>query len=94
MDNNDLLSQIMDVGIRRNTGRTHQVINLADRTITVAITQRSDLETQLNGAVSELFAPAKQLRQGVLVTRLSPELFRVSLSENVPYGTTVENVSF
>jgi hypothetical protein len=62
--------------------------------ITLTITRRAELEHGLDSVVAGLLEPAKQLKQGLLVTRLSPELFNVSLSEKVPYGTTVENVSW
>jgi hypothetical protein len=60
--------------------------------ITLTIAHRSELEQRLDIAVTGLMGPAKELQQGVLVTRLSPELFDVRLSEQVPYGTTVEKV--
>lgn len=70
------------------------MITNAERSITLTITHRSELEQRLDGAVAGLQEPAKQLKQGVLVTRLSPEMFSISLSDKVPYGTTVENVSW
>lgn len=65
-----------------------------EKSITLTITHRAELEHRLDSAVSGLLGPAKQLKQGVLVTRLSPESFNVSLSEKVPYGITLENVSW
>lgn len=62
--------------------------------ITLTVAHRSELEQRLYIAVAGLLGPAKELQQGVLVTRLSPELFNVSLSEQVPYGTTLEKVAW
>lgn len=70
------------------------MILIAKDSITVTIAHRSELEQSLNSAVDGLLAPARQLKQGVLVTRRGPALFEVSLSDKVPYGTTLETVSW
>lgn len=64
------------------------------KSITVTLTGRADLEHQLDAAVAEFYEPARELNQGILVTRRSAESFTVSLSENVPYGIIVENVAW
>lgn len=64
------------------------------RSINVIISQRCELEQQLDTAVASLLEPAKATNQGVLVTRLGPRSFTVSLSEEVPYGMTLENASW
>ncbi|MCW2763711.1 MAG: hypothetical protein JWR85_3912 [Marmoricola sp.] len=68
--------------------------NSPEKSITLTISQRSELEHRLDAAVAELLGPAKKLSQGVLVTRLGPASFTVCLSEQVPYGTTVERVAW
>ena len=65
-----------------------------EKSVTLTISERAQLEHQLDAAVARLFEPAKELHQGILVNRLSPEQFIVSVSEDVPYGIIVENVSW
>ena len=68
--------------------------NGTERFITLTITERSELEHQLDTAVAQLLEPARKLNQGVLVTRCSPSSFTVCLSKEVPYGMTVESVTW
>ncbi|WP_223948948.1 hypothetical protein [Arthrobacter sp. NtRootA1] len=60
--------------------------------ITLSIRRRAEMERQLDGAVESLVGTAKQLRQGVPVTRISPAQFEISLSQEIPYGTINEDV--
>ena len=62
--------------------------------IMVNLTGRAELERQLDAAVAELYEPARELNQGILVTRCSAESFTVSLSADVPYGIIIENVTW
>lgn len=66
----------------------------SENSITLTIQRRSELELQLDNAVGKLLQKAKLRRQGMLVTRSSPETFTVSLSEKVPYGTTMEKMNW
>lgn len=66
----------------------------SENSITLTIQRRSELEHRLDNAVGKLLKNAKLRRQGMLVTRSSPETFTVSLSERVPYGTTMEKVNW
>ncbi|MDT0168431.1 hypothetical protein [Pseudarthrobacter sp. BRE9] len=66
----------------------------SEYSITLTIQRRSELERRLDNAVGKLLKNAKLRKQGMLVTRSSPETFTVSLSEKVPYGTTMEKMSW
>ena len=66
----------------------------SENSITLTIQRRAELEHRLDGAVGKLLKNAKLRKQGMLVTRSSPETFTVSLSETVPYGTTMEKMSW
>ncbi|WP_223986193.1 hypothetical protein [Arthrobacter sp. NicSoilB8] len=60
----------------------------------LTIQRRSELEQRLDNAVGKLIKNAKLRKQGMLVTRSGPETFTVSLSEKVPYGTTMEKMNW
>jgi len=66
----------------------------SENSITLTVHRRSELEHRLDSAVGKLLKNAKQRKQGMLVTRSSPETFTVSLSERVPYGMTMEKVNW
>lgn len=66
----------------------------SENSITLTIQRRAELEQRLDDAVGKLLKNAKMRKQGMLVTRSSPETFTVSLSEKVPYGTTMEKMSW
>lgn len=66
----------------------------SENSITLTIQRRAELEQRLDDAVGKLLKNAKMRKQGMLVTRSSPETFTVSLSERVPYGTTMEKMSW
>jgi hypothetical protein len=66
----------------------------SENSITLTIRRRADLEHRLENAMGKLLMNATLQRQDVLVTRSSPETFTVSLSEKVPYGTTMETLSW
>lgn len=58
---------------------------------TVVVLDRSKLDRQLDAAVDMARAEANQdARHGILVTRQSPAIFTVGLSDDVPYGVTKE----
>ncbi len=62
-----------------------------DFTIEVIVTNRANMEHQLDEAVRAAMTMATQeRRQGILVTRHDHELFTVALSDSVPYGLTLE----
>lgn len=57
----------------------------------VNVQRRAEVEDQLNTAVALARARKQPLeRMGVLVTRHSPSVFTVALSEDVPNGITLE----
>lgn len=68
--------------------------DISKKTVTVTIRRRSDLERRFDSAVDRLMEPAKRLNQSILVTRSSQRHFAVSLSENVPYGMTIETLNW
>lgn len=70
------------------------MMGIDQRSITLTIARRSELEHGLDRAVARLLGSAKEMKQGVLVTRLSQDVFNVRISEEVPYGTTLEKVSW
>jgi hypothetical protein len=59
--------------------------------IEIQVDNAHDIEGRLNSAVQDLQVVAARTRtHGILVTRLSPGHFRVSLSDQVPFGLTRE----
>ncbi|GAA3312887.1 hypothetical protein [Arthrobacter ramosus] len=66
----------------------------SENSITLTVQKRAELEQRLDNAVGKRLENAKTRKQGMLVTRSSPETFTVSLSEKVPYGTTMEKLSW
>jgi hypothetical protein len=52
------------------------------------------MEAALDSAVLCLSEPARSLRQGILVTRCSPDQFTASINGDVPYGTIMELVTW
>lgn len=58
--------------------------------VDVRIKHRSEMEPALDKAVLALAGSARSLRQGILVTRCSPDLFTATVNRDVPYGTIVE----
>ena len=66
----------------------------SENSITFTIQRRAELEPRLDNAVGKLLKNAKLRKQGMLVTRSSPETFTVSLSEKVPHGTTAEKTGW
>lgn len=59
--------------------------------VDVRVTSAVEMEDRLNSAVQELQVIATRTRtRGILVTRLNPGHFRVSLSDRVPFGLTRE----
>lgn len=63
-----------------------------DFTISITATDRAGMERQLEEAVAHAKALALQeRRQGILVTRTSPNSFTVALSDMVPFGLTREH---
>lgn len=66
----------------------------APDSISLDIPTRSALDSTLNATVQLLTPSAKARRHGILVTRTSPSKFIVSLSPDVPYGTTRERLDW
>jgi hypothetical protein len=66
----------------------------SENSITLTIRRRSELEHRLDTAVGNLLGNARRRKQGMLVTRISPETFTVSVSDEVPYGMTLEKVNW
>ncbi|WP_258062043.1 hypothetical protein [Arthrobacter sp. ZGTC412] len=61
--------------------------------VEVRVDSAGEVEDRLNSAVRGLQVIAARTRtHGILVTRLSPGHFRVSLSDQVPFGLTRELV--
>lgn len=57
----------------------------------VTIENGKDRDKEINEAVSRARQSSETLGwMGVMVTRHSPNVFTVALSENVPYGVTAE----
>ncbi|UZX04772.1 hypothetical protein F8G81_20870 [Arthrobacter sp. CDRTa11] len=60
--------------------------------ITVVVTDRESLDSQLNAAVSAIRDRSTgERRRGILVTRHAADEFTVALSDSVPFGMTHEN---
>lgn len=62
--------------------------------ITLKIWDRASMERSLDTAVKQLSTGARAAKCGILVTRRGPNTFTVSLSRSVPFGTTVEKVTW
>jgi hypothetical protein len=57
----------------------------------VTVDNGKDRDEEIDEAVSRARASSETLGwMGVMVTRHSPNVFTVALSENVPYGVTAE----
>ncbi|MDQ0867260.1 hypothetical protein [Arthrobacter globiformis] len=62
-----------------------------DQTLKVTVESKAAMQKQLTIAERILRARAASVRtQGIMITRRSPTLFTVALSEDVPYGLTWE----
>ena len=67
------------------------LVQFPQRALTVEVKDRKLLEEQLEEAVSTAREWAAQEKsRGILVTRLGPGHFTVGLSDDVPFGVTVE----
>lgn len=63
----------------------------SEQPLTIKVTNRNDMELELDKAVSALREQAViEHRCGILVTRQGVDQFTVALSESVPFGLTVE----
>lgn len=59
--------------------------------VTIRVTNRTDMERELDHAVSVLQEQAAMERpRGILVTRHGADQFTAALSDYVPFGLTVE----
>lgn len=58
--------------------------------VEVRVESACQIEERLNAAVQDLQPFAARTRNGILVTRLNPGHFSISLSEEVPFGLTRE----
>ncbi|MBG0739067.1 hypothetical protein IV500_06595 [Paeniglutamicibacter antarcticus] len=61
-----------------------------DLSLRVTVTDKATMDAELNAAVEMSREKAMHARHGVLITRHASDLFTVSVSEEVPYGTTQE----
>ncbi|WP_427132004.1 hypothetical protein [Pseudarthrobacter sp. S9] len=62
-----------------------------DLVLEVHAENAAHLEEELDAAVRLARAKAmEERRHGILVTRLSPKLFTVAVSAEIPYGLTLE----
>jgi hypothetical protein len=66
--------------------------NIADAhsQLTFTVSNCRERDASINAAVISLRAAATTARSGILVTRKSPHLFTVAVSQNVPFGLTRE----
>jgi hypothetical protein len=60
--------------------------------VDVRVDSARQIEERLNAAVRDLQPLAASARQGILVTRLNPGHYSISLSEDVPVGLTRERI--
>ena len=58
--------------------------------VEVRVESARQIEERLNAAVQDLQPLAARARNGILVTRLNPGHFSISLSKEVPFGLTRE----
>ncbi|WP_165478384.1 hypothetical protein [Arthrobacter sp. S39] len=69
----------------------HDHVSLDPYSQFVSVAQRKDLEVALEAAVEQAIATAMILPiWGILVTRHDHGSFTVTLTDSVPFGTTVE----
>ena len=69
-----------------------KILTEHDLSITVIITDRESLESQLDAAVSAIREGSMaERRWGILVTRHAANEFTVALSESVPFGMIQEH---
>jgi hypothetical protein len=61
-------------------------------TVEVRVGSACDIAERLDAAVQDLQSLASRTRHGILVTRLNPGHYTVSLSDKVPFGLTREQV--
>lgn len=59
--------------------------------IEVRVDSACQIEERLNAAVQDLQSLASLTRHGILVTRVNPGHYTVSLSDKVPFGLTREH---
>ncbi|MCY1199388.1 hypothetical protein D9M72_107900 [compost metagenome] len=65
---------------------------LADLAIAFRVTDRANMDLQLDEAVDRVRIQAMiERRRGILVTRRGHDTFRVTLSDSVPFGLTREH---
>ncbi|MFE4229217.1 hypothetical protein ACFRJ8_15160 [Arthrobacter sp. NPDC056886] len=63
-----------------------------DLTVAITATDRASLDRQLDEAVDAAITRAiREGRQGILVTRHAHDSFTVALSDDVPFGQTLEH---
>jgi hypothetical protein len=64
--------------------------NANDASVEVRVDTASQIESMLEAAIEKLQPMATLSRQGILVTRLDPGHFSISVSDAVPFGVTLE----
>lgn len=62
--------------------------------VVVKIRARTEMESMIESAVNGLQPRARELKQGMLVNRLTSDVFIVSLTDNAAYGTIYEKTSW
>lgn len=62
--------------------------------ITLKIWDRATMDRTLDTAIEQLSTRAKSTNCGILVTRLGPNTFTISLNRSVPFGTSIEKVAW
>ena len=69
------------------------MLTVVDDAIHIHVTSRQALDEKLEVAVNQLQAVAMRTgTHGILVTRHKPGAYTARLSEQVPFGTTMERI--
>lgn len=74
----------------RQERHSMQEVNKKRKSVTVFADNRHERDDRLEAAVASLRDIATELRIGILVTRVSPQSFTVTVSPLVPFGMTRE----
>jgi hypothetical protein len=62
--------------------------------VVVKIRARTEMESMIESAVYRLQPRARELKKGMLVNRITCDVFIVSLTDNAAYGTIYERTSW
>jgi hypothetical protein len=74
------------------TGRFLVMNTATAEPIEVRVGSACEIAERLDAAVQDLQSLASRTRHGILVTRLNPGHYTVSLSDKVPFGLSREHV--